>query len=351
MAMNHRETAATPRGVFGIGRYRLSFIGLTAFALAIGATSAGAQTPAEEEEVPSVGDLKFPLELIGAGLPSGLIVHGYHGGTFRQSFGYSPGGEDLRRVRKERGATTQAWKMGERTESVGFAITALAVRSGGDEVYIAGIRDSGECIIEKWSYAPRIGGWKVRHPGGGVTTLGLPAPIATPVLSLHGATEWTPPTLQEATLNRSRRDPVYTSPTTLDDQGDEVPSGVLSGLVVDPQGRYLLVFDRATQEILRIDRTQTPNVVTPITNLSTHPSLDLADDMRLREYIGGGRKIVILRELSHIVPLASAGPYLHTVGTDLNNDGTFETWEVLDRAAWSTSAYKDWTNWSPYWRE
>jgi hypothetical protein len=54
--------------------------------------------------------------------------------------------------------------------------------------------------------------------------------------------------------------------------------------------------------------------------------------------------------LTHVVPVSPL-PWVHTVGTDANNDGTFESWEVLNRASWASSAYADWAAWRPFWRE
>jgi len=56
------------------------------------------QVDFEGEPLPTAGDLKFPVELINAGLVSGLVLHGYSGDTFRQMFAYSPGSDEIRRV-------------------------------------------------------------------------------------------------------------------------------------------------------------------------------------------------------------------------------------------------------------
>jgi len=307
------------------------------------------QVDFEGEPLPTAGDLKFPVELINAGLVSGLVLHGYSGDTFRQMFAYSPGSDEIRRVKEERGTPTETWFRSEQTEGVGFLITACAVRNGGDELYVAGIVSNGDCIIQKWTYTPRAHGWMVWYPTGNVSTLGVPMIPAAPTLSVTDGGDWVAPTPREQVLQPAQRETIYTSPMGMEN-GEPTPSGVLSGLVVDPQGRYILVFDRAQKQILRIDRTQSPNVVTPITTLGTHPSIDLADDMRLMDLATGGRRLVVLRELTHVIPV-SPTPWVHTVGTDANNDGTFESWEVLDRASWDASSYSDWSNWRPYWRE
>lgn len=284
--------------------------------------------PAADE--PTLGDLKFPIEIFQAG----LVNRGVVCPEITQTFGYTVGGRLVQRHKRERAAATDAWYLMEGDEKVSYRITALTTRLGGDEVFVAGIRDDGSCVIERWTYLPRKNGWQVTctlPPGS--APIGTPAPAATCLLAVASGEAWEAVSTDDMELPAATRREVYSS-----------PGGPFYGLAVDPQGRYLLFFDVSTEQLLRIDLSQRPVVPAVVFSGVTY-GIKTAGNMQVMDFTGEGRKCLIRPMLRD----SEIEPEVYLLGTDANNDGVFESWVKYSSAEWDTSVYSDWDKWRQFW--
>jgi len=285
-------------------------------------------TPPETELTP--GDLKFPTELF----QSGLVNRGVVSDVFTQTFTYTVGGKLVRRHKRERALPTDSWGRMSGSESVSYLVTGLTSRLGGDEIYVAGIRDNGDCVIERWTYASRKNGWRVdcALPQGGVP-IGTPAPAATQSIVVASGGDWEAVTAEDEKLPAATRREIHSS-----------SGGPFYGIAVDPQGRYLLYFDLSDEKLYRIDLKQRPVVPVAIMTGSTH-GFKTAGNMQLMDFTGEGRKCLLRPVLSD----AADSPEEYLLGTDANNDAVFESWAHHSSAQWDASQYSDWDEWEQFW--
>lgn len=307
---------------FGRSR-RVALAALCATALA----TASAARPQE----PSAGALKLPAEIF----DFYRIASGYSGGTLLHVDTYSIGGTIVNRKRCERAAPTDPWTCLRAAERTSYFITGFETREGGDEAYVAGIRQDGNCLIERWTAEPRQGGWIARI--GGSTPLGQPLPPAVPVLSVEGGGPWTAPSAVVQSLPPVVRRTVY-----------ETPDGPLHGLGVDPQGRYLVFYDMGRNELMQLDLTASPPVASVLGAPATHPTLDQVGSIQVGDFAGQGRKLLVRREYN-VDFHASREKY--TIFSDATNDGIFEASLALERTQWQASPYSTWSDWNLYWDE
>ena len=304
-------------------RFATLFTGVVVFTGTVAAQS----IPLEPEPV-NLGALKFPGDIY----QPYLITVGLGDEVFRQGYSWSIGGTSIRRTKQERADADDTWVFMEGTQDAGFIIPALAARNGGDEIYVAGLRQNGSAVIERWTHGPRVHGWSVTFPlPSDVKALGQPAPPAVPVVNVAGGPPWAPVRDVDKVLSPPRRVEVYSS-----------PDGPLHGMSADPQGRYLIFFDMGRGELIQLDLTQVPFQTNVLSTPASDPPLAAAGNIQVMDFEGEGRHLLVRPVLSDV----QLEPETYHVFSDTENDGAFESVEVMDEAEWDSSIYSDWSKWN-----
>ena len=263
-----------------------------------------------------------------------LTTHAARSPLIGQWVNYAIGGSLIIRNKVERSDSGDSWSQPmTSTEPAGFIITSLCFADGGDTLFVAGIRNGGAAVIQRWAYSPRVDGWQVRYPlPAGIDQLGIPAPQAAPTISLFGAGPWAPVTSADETLPPAVRSTVYSK-----------TGAVIYGLSADPQGRYLIAFDMNAQETLQIDLTQSPVVSTVIADITTQPQMDIAGYIKVADYLGT-RAFVFQKMMGQ----STYYDQVWTVAFDLDNDGLAESWSSFNEDEWRASPYSDWSLWDVF---
>src|SRR5690606_21185872 len=115
-------------------------------------------------------------------------------------------------------------------------ISAVAARQGGDTVYVAGLTDDGQDVIEEWTFDPPDGQWILRAPTSPPPPLGVAMGPFVPTLTVQGGGSYAPPP-----------DSTYVTPTIRavirrghpEEPGS--PLGHVRSMDADPEGRFLVL--------------------------------------------------------------------------------------------------------------
>lgn len=110
----------------------------------------------------------------------------------------------------------------------------------GNELYVAGETQEGLKIIERWIFPPRLGEWFCERQASN-TPLGTPTPLTQSSFAIHGGT-YLPPEQREPFIDPIR-DVVYL--------GDDFFG--FGRVSVDPEGRFLLVFEVDSLALWQVD--------------------------------------------------------------------------------------------------
>lgn len=235
----------------------------------------------------------------------------------------------FKRVRRERDTVADDWTVSTESHSVSYAITSLATREGGDVLFLAGMEDSGQTLVEQWTFADVPGRRGVRYTGS-ERVLGTPLPAYHPSVVIIGQPQGPPPIHrgpEKRQVFDGGRDPIM-------------------AIGADPEGGFLLIYTSNPKRVLRLWKGSSQADV-----LYSGPRLlpgiiDGVSSIQAAEFPGEGRKF-LFRQLISPAPLSSdVLAILH----DSNNDGVFEEPPtVLGYPAFVASQYGDWDDWDFFW--
>lgn len=233
----------------------------------------------------------------------------------------------------EKNPMSDTWYTTEVLESVSYTVTGVSTREGGRVVIVGGLEYDGSKILEKWSYEARDGGYAI------VSSSSLPpAPIGTPmgefqaVEILNGESFVVPPS-PTMTGSPATRETLWTGTST----------GVLSSLVADPEGRYVIALSYPDGNLLRFDLSVSQPTPQVIATAATYPFLAGATDLALWKHATQGRKIAVAVRENCLVSNE------RLLLGDANNDGVFETGSFFTPSQWTAAGYDVYGTWSYYW--
>lgn len=284
-----------------------------------------------------------PFAFARAKLPEGLIVfpplERSEWSSTRLVYQIQPhfGSASALRVRLERAHEGQAFERSENWESAHYLFTAVASRLGGQVAYVAGIREDGSCVVERWITEPREAGWSVALATPPAPPLGTPTGPAELVYEVAHAEEWQPLRSGQSGLGPVARSTVFTT-----------PAGPITAMAADPEGRFLLYYDLGLGTLFQRDLLAPDAPPTAIAPPSTGPGLDQVGSLELFDVEGEGRKCLVSR--SYGQP-DDVGQESFLVLHDAENDGLFESSTALTREQWQAFPYADTSKRRVFWRE
>lgn len=250
--------------------------------------------------------------------------------NLRQSFSYDSGGEAVVVRWGELDPNNQTnWYVSEVTEAVSFQITSVTSSAGGHILYVAGIRDDGVDLIERWSYPARAGGFGIQVTSGAPQSIGTPMPPYTAQEFLNGSS-FTPPSPQHTS---ARRTSMY--------RGSAI--GHIRSLAADPEGRFLLALSYPSGAVYQIDVIGSPQPIQVLAPALV-PHLASAKTIEVQHNVAEGRKYILTERESCLVPPG----HKWTLINDPNNDGIFETSVTLTSAEWVAAGLDEDTAWHLY---
>lgn len=274
-----------------------------------------------------------PFAIARAKLPEGLLVfpppERDEWSSTRLVFQIRPhyGSASAQRVRLERAHEGQPFERSENWESAHYLFTAVASRLGGQVAYLAGIREDGSCVVERWITAPREAGWSVALASPSARPMGTPSGPAELVYDVAHAERWQPLRVGQSGLGPVVRSTVFTT-----------PAGPITAMAADPEGRFLLYYDLGLGTLFQRDLSAPDGPPTAIAPSSTAPGLDQVGSLELFDVEGEGRKCLVSR--SYAQP-DDVGKESYLVLHDAENDGLFESSTALNREQWEASPYAD----------
>ncbi len=189
-----------------------------------------------------------------------------------------------------------------------------------NEFYVCGFTQDGDAVVERWEISPEQGGYNtVRELSG--SHVGTPAPLSGVNLAIRGMFQ--PPE------ERIHEPPVR---TTLY-QGPDLRE--IRSMAVDPEGRFLLIL--ADHKIFRIEDIQFTPTVVLVHDSDQIPELEYVSRVSVMLHATEGRiyRLYSNREAPSLVDVVLRDP---------DNDGLFDTWDVLTREEYQ-SAYGDPSVW------
>lgn len=272
----------------------------------------------------------------GPSLPSGFLglyireftLPGVHSDVLRQSFTGMIGGREITHIRHERETPSHDWEVKETPISVTYAITYVATREGGDELYIAGLKDNGDAILERWTFDREPGRYVVRFDAA-PTPVGVPRGPYSPALSLFGQHPYVPP---------SRRVDPPNKTVLL-----EGSYGQFMCMEADPEGRFVLLYEGEDEKLYRLDAGSSNLVL--LHSSVTMPTLEQVSSMEARYFPGEGRKYLLRKSLGSVPKSFESFTLIH----DSGNDGIFEGFDVYTYDAWKAEPYGQWGDWELFW--
>lgn len=237
----------------------------------------------------------------------------YRSELFTFGCGVDPMEKEVRLGRSERvidATLIEGWRSEDALRRFSVSYKPLVANmTDSRRVYVAGVTDAGVVVVELWSVPTEIGAYQVVRGEGGA--LGVPTPTADVVFSTRGAS-YLPPSARQVIPPRRQ----------LLHRGPEM-AGVRA-LAPDPEGRYVLLIDEQRRLwMLDVSDPTSSSVLTLLLEPSTTPFMLGVESLRVRHHRHSGRKVILSRGLYPDLPVAIG------VLTDLANDGTFESFEVL----------------------
>lgn len=276
----------------------------------------------QSEDPPAPVPVEFPSELTD-------ISAGYWRGGSGQStallqrVGFRPGAYGLAVRWKETDPNTQEIYEEQVFASTSFRITDVATREGGNEIYVAGLRDDGTGLVQRLTFAPRTGGFQIRTISTTIEPIGTAMPNHGCEVVLTGGT-FTVPT-----------QPSYGTPTRRLVLGNQI--GLVRRLVVDPYGRFLLLLTHEDSKIYRLDLTSSPPDLSLLYSPVEIPELADMVTMVLLSRNEGGHFCV----LTDIPPIPDPNQTTthFVVLRDDDNDGNFSADSYASRQAYDAAGY------------
>lgn len=244
---------------------------------------------------------------------------------------------DLKRYEKESGATA-TWESAKNNYSTRYSIVGLSSRLGGDDLYIAGVLQNNESLIERWQFNVRAGRWS-HSQSGATTAIGTPGGSYAGSVSIAGGGSYVP------------LGPVWIAPT-ISTVIQSSAYGTIRSIAVDPQGRYLLFSVFPSGDVYRLDLSNTSAPPTVIFSHTSIAQLANCGSLLIAQHSDFGRVCIASPANPTLATKFSSNPevvYLQ----DANNDGVFESSAVVPLAGHLSSLRIDvpGIKWSWPWSE
>ncbi|MHC5012586.1 MAG: hypothetical protein ACYTG6_16840 [Planctomycetota bacterium] len=252
--------------------------------------------------------------------------------NFRQWMSFSGGGSVVRIARHERADASSGWESQESSYSTDLQLTDVGF-SGSSQLYVAGVRRTStgcEDVIERWTLEVAPGSYQLvcttpTQPRG--------VPLSLPISSrlsegIVGGGAYVP-------IDQRRfHQPIVTKEVLY--AGDV---GVISAIEMDPDGRFLLVQSHASGDVFSLDVAAPGSPLVLEFSATQHPQLAKTQDLVAYDHMTKGRLYEAREGNKHSGLVPSGVQY--TFLRDADNDGAFETIEVLDPNAYMASPYFD----------
>ena len=188
---------------------------------------------------------------------------------------FSPGATQIGVVLNDRATPSSPWYKTSTELSTSFEITGIGATDGGQVLYVAGVRDGGSDVLERWTF-PTVDGVWFAEPGPY-----LPIPMTS---SIRGG-QFVPPTSRSRNPLNPQRQLIW--------RGHDF--GGIRDVAADPEGRYAYVLTDSDGELLRLDLSHPGS--SPVVALTPAMCPPLADmhSLELRNHDTEGRKFVLSR--------------------------------------------------------
>ena len=238
----------------------------------------------------------------------------------------------VKRLTHERDGEQSPWKSEHTEHSVSWFLTASCARDGGDDLFLAGMKENGQCIVERWRFFTPHGRYRVRYTGT-APPIGTPAGPYTPEVTVAGGGPWTWTT---------KIKPPGGGPNPQREVLYEGSAGPFTAMAVDPEGRYLVAHDHEEHALLRLTLPG-PSTWTTLYTSSAYPDLAQVSSIEVRDFHDAGARALLLRRMwgddfpSHLER--------YGVIADSNNDGVFSNPTFYSSDAFLASPYGVWADW------
>jgi hypothetical protein len=230
------------------------------------------------------------------------------------------GGEKrLEVVIQEKVPSTGEWIKEQYLYSTSYHVLDVDARLAGQVLYVSGIQldRDGEYtdIIEEWTFPAATGSYAATFSGG-TTTVGTPRASFAGTAALVGGTYLAP----------SERNP---GPQPIPDKRvlwSERSSGHFNCIAADPEGRFLLLHNYTTGDVLSLDLLSSATGPTLVMAAAQVPALSSSRSIMLHDVPNIGR-------ICRLYPVGPAGTnWLSTAPAvillDAQNDGQFESHSI-----------------------
>lgn len=243
--------------------------------------------------------------------------------NLRQWINWQGGSSYVQVGRTERADATSEWAFKEYMFSTDLRITDVSFASGGQTLYVAGIRATGtgcENVIEKWDIVFPRGAWMIQvtpSPARG-TAAPLPFTGTIPGTVVVGGGTFVPPAQRTRTpfTNKS----VLYSGTGL---------GPFAAIEVDPEQRFLLALPLSGSGLYSFDLSVSGSAPVLELDAATLPHLSAVRKIVAREHEDLGRFYWLYESKSHYIAPGSSFSFI----VDGNNDGLFDSSLTLGAGA------------------
>lgn len=248
---------------------------------------------------------------------------------YKHAVRYQGGLDWIEVLRHQRGSPNSAWISAKKKLTTAGSICAVTYRQGGNDLFVGLFKANGETAIERWQFAPRVGTY-VYGIGTTVPPQGIAQPDYFSIASLTVAGDVPFSEAAASVIPEPRRTVIF--------EGSSI--GIVRDLVVEPEGRFLLVLTYgAAPVIYRLSLTD-PQAV-PVQALSSveFPAISEAEDICLWFHVTEGRKYVI-REVKPF----SQSPELALL-PDANIDGVLESAVIMSHDMFHQAGYGVGSQW------
>ena len=284
-------------------------------ALAVELTGASSIQPQRSPDGPNPLPEPFPTDLLALGAPFDTL--GGRSPNLLQTIGGEAGAYGLDMTWHERD-TMGNWHKHVLDVTASFRLIATAAREGGNEVYLAGMRDDGKAVIKRFRFASRQGGYHISTAPGQISPVGSPMPVHNAVEGVFGNNGvFSTPSASS-----------YAQPTRDTILGNQ--AGLVQSLEVDPYGRFLMLLTYPDSNVFRVDLLAVPKTLELMFTAQDIPELADAKTIDAYRLVGGGH-IYVLTNMGGLRAgsLGGNGGIRYVVLQDSNNDGGFESVEAF----------------------
>lgn len=237
-----------------------------------------------------------------------------------QGFNWNFGSTEITWRHQERPTPSAAWSSSKNTYTTSFEISAACYRDAGDDVFVAGLKATGELVIERWSFPSRAGKW--HHVPPAIQAIGTPMGPYVGTTEINGGT-WSAPAATHP--SPARRVILETSGIQL-----------VRGMDADPEGRFILFQDHGTHSLYRIRLDQgSPGAPELLYTVAQIPELARTVWVNVAEVTATGKRFWLLSE-----PDDDSKQLAHCARVmlwDNENDGVFDSTQALEYAAFRST--------------